>query len=282
MQPSELERELRAALAGKAGRAAVSPGAWDQVQRRIRRQRLGRAGIVALALGVLLVAVLAVPLARTLLPGRAPVPPATAPPPPGPPPRTTPARPILGAVADPAAALRAIGRQPRGAPSAAVSWTDANGDNLLVLSHADVTGESELLPGQQSVTTTLWAELLATRDGRTTVLRTVTDSFKDCAFDRETRFSEARPEVTDLDGDGVGEVLFSYTVGCRSDVSEVDVKLLALEGTGKYIIRGKTYLTAAEGSPRLADGVPEPAYAQWPSALAQLARQRYAERVNRG
>jgi hypothetical protein len=295
MQPSDLESELRAALAAKAGRASVSPDAWGQVQRRIRRQRLGRAGTIALALGLLLVAVLAVPLARTLLPGFTPdpAPPATAPPAPPPattagpieatrPTGTTSLRPVRGErVDDPGAAVRALGRQPRGEPVDAIAWTDRLGDNLLILTKQETTGESELFPGEQAVSVTLYAELLTTSGGRTRLVRTVTDGTRDCTFDQET-FWGTTPMVSDLDNDQVGEVLFSYTLGCRSDVSAVDLKLLVLEGQDKYIVRGKTYVTEARGMPQLADGVPEPAYEQWPAPLAELARQRYAERAARG
>jgi hypothetical protein len=163
MQPSDLESELRAALAAKAGRASVSPDAWGQVQRRIRRQRLSRAGTIALALGLLLVAVLAVPLARTLLPGFTPdpAPPATAPPAPPPattadpteatrPTGTTSLRPVRGErVDDPGAAVRALGRQPRGEPVDAIAWTDRLGDNLLILTKQETTGSPSCSPASR-------------------------------------------------------------------------------------------------------------------------------------
>ena len=128
----------------------------------------------------------------------------------------------------------------------------------------------------------LYAELLTTTGGRTKLVRTVTDGTRDCTFDQETNFDATSPMVSDLDGDMVGEVMFSYTLGCRSDVSAVDLKLLVLEGQDKYIVRGQTYVTETAGLPRLADGVPEPAYDRWPAQLADRARQRYGERAARG
>ena len=48
--------------------------------------------------------------------------------------------------------------------------------------------------------------------------------------------------MTDLDQNGVGELTFGYRSACRSDMSPADMKVLVLEGSKKYILRGKTSL----------------------------------------
>jgi hypothetical protein len=186
---------------------------------------------------------------------------------------TTPAGPVKGeVVASPALAARAIGQTVTGAPVKGLRWTDANGDNLLVLAEREFRVAKGSQTGDDPGTTIdLSADLYATKDGKTTKLRRVVDGFPGCEFDQETKFAKQGPEVADADGDGVGEVLFGYQVGCNSDISPVDFKVLALEGADKYILRGESNVS---GDKRLMDEVgrlpaakPDPSWSSWPTGL---------------
>src|SRR5205823_5844029 len=110
---------------------------------------------------------------------------------------------------------------------------DALGDNLLVLSILSERKTSKLLIGEQSDWITLYAHQYVTKDGRTRLVRKVTDGVQDCTVDHQVAFAPRTPEVSDVDGDGVGEVLFGYMVGCVGDISPVQAKLLFLEGGQK-------------------------------------------------
>jgi hypothetical protein len=174
-------------------------------------------------------------------------------------------------------ALRNLGQELPGGygPQGAVRWTDAAGEHHLVQSFQEAGGKP--VDGAPSTSYRLRADLFTTKGGTTRRVRTVTDGVENCEFDSYTEFHKGLPEVTDADGDGIGEVLFGYSVGCISDVSPVDFKLLALEGADKYILRGETY-TSRETAPHagpLAKTAAEPAFGSWPAGLRTEAEQRW-------
>lgn len=204
---------------------------------------------------------------------------------------------------DPVAAVAEAGVEVSGTPVAAASWDDANGQNLAVLSTSVEEGEA-------GTTTRLFAAHHVFAGGESRRLRDVDDVVEDCEFDTAAQFVTAdvaqaeasatfdNPrsddpalaaqvrgplEVTDVDADQIGELTFAYSLGCRSDVSPLDFKLLVLEDGEKHILRGSTW-----GAGRIAEEYggneyggnldppePEPTEADWPPALWQHAGARY-------
>lgn len=71
------------------------------------------------------------------------------------------------------------------------------------------------------------------------------DFVEKCEFDVALDVLEPSLTVSDLDGDGEPEFAFAYTLGCFSDVSPRDMKLLLYEGKTKYALRGQTKLVDA-------------------------------------
>lgn len=108
------------------------------------------------------------------------------------------------------------------------------------------------------------------------------DFVKQCEFDLELEFLDNSIEVTDLDDDGIAEVSFLYKLGCRSDVSPLEVKLLMYEGKTKYALRGESYERVGETEymggtfkPDFGDAPPaflEFAKAKWQRLVVDLAR----------
>ncbi len=123
-----------------------------------------------------------------------------------------------------------------------IGWTDKNGENVAVFSRTSATSnkgkpfvradgpyESAYLHVLHVVTT----EPLR-------VLREVKDKEEGCDADLSVHFREGANAVTDLDGDGIGELTFAYSLNCASDMSPATLKLLMLENGEKYILRGTT------------------------------------------
>jgi hypothetical protein len=131
-------------------------------------------------------------------------------------------------------------------------WKDTNGETLLVLSEKKSQRpfkQGDIAMGEEDpVRVVELTALLGVRNGKgVRVLRKVWDASPGCAFDNTTRFLEPeRLEVTDLDGDGVGEVTFAYQVQCTSDVSPATLKLLLLEGADKNIVRVTTKVQVSD------------------------------------
>lgn len=126
-----------------------------------------------------------------------------------------------------------------------------------------------------------------TRDRDLTVTHTIgkrevwkaKDFVKQCEFDLELEVLENSIEVTDLDDDGIAEVSFLYKLGCRSDVSPLDVKLLMYEGSTKYALRGQSYERV--GETEYMGGEFKPDFGDAPPAFVDYAKARW-QRLVRG
>jgi hypothetical protein len=78
---------------------------------------------------------------------------------------------------------------------------------------------------------------IQTKDS-TYVLWKLLDYVKECPFDLTIEFLTPKPSITDLDKNGICETWIVYWLGCRSDVSALNMKLIMHEGINKYAIRG--------------------------------------------
>ncbi len=70
-----------------------------------------------------------------------------------------------------------------------------------------------------------------------------TDFIRNCSFDSMLDLKKDLVEVRDFNGNDIAETLYTYTIGCVSDVSPYDVKLILHEGKEKLAVRGKTRFT---------------------------------------
>lgn len=126
-----------------------------------------------------------------------------------------------------------------------VSWQDISGDNVAVFSTD--TKEKPRKDGERLVSKGLYVSVYAGKSGKLKRIREVRELANACLFDLTNETRETSVAVTDLDGDGLGELTFVYVTGCRSDVSPLTMKLVMLEGRDKHILRGQTRVnTGAE------------------------------------
>jgi hypothetical protein len=127
--------------------------------------------------------------------------------------------------------------RPPGTLQHGLRWRDRNGENLVIFSRV----ETPRPRASARLTVRHW--LLGARPR---LLREVKDLVGGCEFDLTAKFLPASFGVTDLDGDGLGEVTFAYEQTCRSDVSPAALKLLVLENGDKYILRGETSVKVSD------------------------------------
>jgi hypothetical protein len=92
----------------------------------------------------------------------------------------------------------------------------------------------------------------------------VRDQEKNCPWDLAVDFVEPALGLSDLDGDGAGELTFAYQLDCASDVSPATLKLLVLEGPDKYILRGRTRVDVGGGETVGGDAEPDEAMRKSP------------------
>ena len=143
---------------------------------------------------------------------------------------------------------------------AGMRFTDKNGSNVVLLVH-QVEGGGDMNNRR------LWIYHYVEASGKRRVLRTVRDQEENCELDNVAGFVEGSLAVTDLDGDGLGEIAFAYDLGCMSDVSPKGRKVVVLENGEKWILRGQSRVDPG-GGPRLGGSfTPDPPHNRWPRTL---------------
>ena len=120
-----------------------------------------------------------------------------------------------------------------------ISWTDSNGDNVAVFSSTTTTKTKK----EVTLTTkSLFVDVFNGKNGKLKKVRNVREVVSNCDADVTNDLFDTSVGVTDLDQNGVGELTFGYRSACRSDMSPAAMKVLVLEGSKKYILRGQTSL----------------------------------------
>jgi hypothetical protein len=164
----------------------------------------------------------------------------------------------------------------KGEPQQILGWKDKNGENLIVLTETKELWDSK----EENRSKELYALHYIQQAGAWKLSRQIYDFVKNCPFDVMLNFVPNSLTVTDQDKDGLGEVTFLYTLGCRSDVSPDDLKLMLLENGQKYAIRGNTILMV---NGQISDDYNftkpvktfDPAFAKAPAALKEYASQQW-------
>jgi hypothetical protein len=129
----------------------------------------------------------------------------------------------------------------------AKSWQDNNGNNYLILSQKDSEKEDPEM-GDLLSTRELYIYHYVKMAGKIKQLRKFQDWQKECLFDNRARFIKNAVFITDLDKNNLGEAIFVYRLGCSSELSPDDLKLIITENGKKYAIRGTTKIEGYESS----------------------------------
>jgi hypothetical protein len=151
---------------------------------------------------------------------------------------------------------------------AARSWTDALGENLLILSLTDELPSK----GEYGRDIETYGYHYVRREGRYTLLWRTTDFVRECDLDMTLKVGPRTIAITDLDADGTAETTFMYTMGCNGGVDPLTMKLLMHEGETKYAIRGTTDLSVELHSPDYASEMNiDPSLRDAPAAFREFA-----------
>lgn len=171
------------------------------------------------------------------------------------------------------------GAMARGKVVHGLRWRDRKGENWLVMTRGE--RRKRLGPDREPRRSAFVYARHSVRSGkRLRRARQVRDHIKRCEADLTLRFLPKSFGITDLDGDGVGEVTFAYALGCRSDVSPITLKLLLLEGGKKYILRGTTRVKVSDSEHMGGKLRVDRSFSRGPSAFLDHARQLWRKLVN--
>ncbi|HEX8428800.1 M949_RS01915 family surface polysaccharide biosynthesis protein [Hymenobacter sp.] len=130
-------------------------------------------------------------------------------------------------------------------------WTDANGENMLVVfrtvsslqqQRSSPPPDSSEVQDRQDFerTARLTARQYVRLPGQSpySELWRLQDAVTDCPLDMTLRLQPGSTAITDLDHNGRTETTLVYALACRGDISGADLKLIMRAGTAKYALRG--------------------------------------------
>lgn len=126
----------------------------------------------------------------------------------------------------------------------AEEWSDSLGLNILILSQSKVNKSNSTFKAEDgnievdNKEKEVYAIHYLKHDS-VKILWKLVDFERDCPFDLTIDYLISKPIVTDLDNNKVCETWILYWLGCRSDVSSNDMKLILHIGKDKFAIRGK-------------------------------------------
>ncbi|MEL6256804.1 MAG: hypothetical protein AAFR87_32695, partial [Bacteroidota bacterium] len=125
----------------------------------------------------------------------------------------------------------------------AKSWTDKNGENLLIVSRkGPIKQEAEDEYGEVLYSVELFGEQYLKKGSNYILLWDIYDFVRDCMSDMWLGLLPNSTQVTDWDEDGITETSLIYKLSCRSDVSPSDMKILIHENEVKMGLRGTMIL----------------------------------------
>jgi hypothetical protein len=111
-------------------------------------------------------------------------------------------------------------------------WEDTLGENFFVFSSVQSASKDNL-----KKTTYLYGNHYLKQGEGFLNVRKIVDKQEKCELENKARFFDDSL-LTDLDLDGVGEVSFSYLLGCITTAGVVPYKWFIVENGNKYALRG--------------------------------------------
>jgi len=168
----------------------------------------------------------------------------------------------------------------KGEVVAGARWLDRNGENLLCETgsfQSPVPPKSKKNPyGEWGRAAEVHGYHYVEDEGQYRLLWKLYDSVKICPFDLEAAFLPKSLSITDLNGNGIAESTFLYKLGCRSDVSPVQLKLIMHEGKAKYALRGETRVRLGGPDEKVGEQkTSDPAFRQAPKVFLDYALQQW-------
>jgi hypothetical protein len=123
----------------------------------------------------------------------------------------------------------------------ALRWTDATGENLLLLTETGIRNTKVSLgETDYGSDAELYAyHYLLSAGGGTEETWKVYDFIEDCPVDIVAAFVPKECQITDLNSNGTAEIWLLYKTACHGDVSPLDMKIIMYEGGQKYALRGE-------------------------------------------
>jgi len=136
----------------------------------------------------------------------------------------------------------------RGTLLEALTWNDAAGSNLLLLTDTGVYPQGPSSDGVERTAIYAYSFIKAPA-AKTYTQQWRTFDYIDCETweDYDAEFKPGSVTITDLDNDGLAEITEIHRLACRTDISHDAYKAILREGAEKYAMRGWAGLCNAKG-----------------------------------
>lgn len=117
-------------------------------------------------------------------------------------------------------------------------WTDANGENILVISKTQPDERNSADDYSDERSSELFAFQYILKDGLYALLWQMREFIGGCPVEITLSPFKNSTSITDLDSNGITETTLVYEMVCKADVSSNEMKVLMHENNKKYMLWG--------------------------------------------
>lgn len=164
----------------------------------------------------------------------------------------------------------------KGDIKSAVKWTDQLGEHILITTETGIFNSGN----EDERNAELYAMQYHINKNTSTQSWKVTDYVKNCSVDLEASFVKNSLEITDLNQDGIAEVWLVYTTVCHGDVSPSDLKIIMVEDTKKYGMRGQTRIKLSANEYLGGEYKFDNAFKDGPASFRNFAMSKWKKHMN--
>lgn len=164
----------------------------------------------------------------------------------------------------------------KGDIKSAVKWTDQLGEHILITTETGIFNSGN----EDERNAELYAMQYHINKNTSTQSWKVTDYVKNCSVDLEASFVKNSLEITDLNQDGIAEVWLVYTTVCHGDVSPSDLKIIMVEDTKKYGMRGQTRIKLSANEYLGGEYKFDNAFKDGPASFRNFATSKWKKHMN--
>jgi hypothetical protein len=126
-------------------------------------------------------------------------------------------------------------------------WKDSRGENIVILTQTGIYW-SNVYDATRGAKIFAY-HFIKTGENSFKEIWKISEVVEECAFEVKCDFFSNSLTITDLDNDGLAEVGFALSKGCKSEAGPEEKKLVFYEGKDLYMIKGTTIVV--KGSEKL-------------------------------
>lgn len=131
-----------------------------------------------------------------------------------------------------------------------IKFNDSEGGHIILLTETGEIPSKKIINIDDETDFKIFAYsyLLDKTDNQYKLNWKIQDFVSNCEFDLLMGFLKNTFKITDLDKNGKAEVWTMYQMGCVSDVSPIEMKIIMHQGKQKFALRGNSMVNTGTGT----------------------------------